>query len=441
MNKIVSLWPALPLTLALAATLACEGITASKQETQKSLTFSGTGVLAGNLVTNPASLGFGNVQLGTTASLTETLKNTGAKELTVSAAKVSGAGFNITGLNLPLVLGPNQSSTFGVRFTPRTVGSSNGALSLTIPGSSTSVEAALSGEGMSPAGLVATRPSITFTNLPVGAAQTQTETVRNEGGSSATISYVTVAGNGFSVSGLAPPFTVAPGQSTSFTITFAPKSSGSFTGSISLASDPSQPLLTALLSGSATGTLGRLSVNPGTVNVGNVAIGSSAMQTGTLTASYDSVIVSSVISASSEFSIGGLKLPVTIAPGQSVAFSVTFTPQSSGSASVPAVFASNAVNSPTTTILAGNGIARTPHTVDLSWAASTSSDVVSYNIYRSIYGMSCESYDRVGSTSGTTYTDTNVSGGTTYCYVATAVNSRSDETVYSVPVQAVVPLP
>ena len=208
MNKIVSLWPAFPLTLALAATFGCQGINASQEGQDRPRVirptngkFPSAGV-DGKLLTSPNSLGFGHVQVGTSASLTETLKNASAENLTVLAASVYGAGFSITGLTVPLLLGPNQSITFGVHFSPEAAGSSDGALSLKISDSRGAVEAALSGEGVSSGGLVASRPSITFSNLPVGTAQTQAETVRNDGGSSATISYVTVAGSVFSVDGL-----------------------------------------------------------------------------------------------------------------------------------------------------------------------------------------------------------------------------------------------
>ena len=65
---------------------------------------SGTGVPAGYLSTSPTSLSFGNVVVGNNSSQTETLKNTGGTDLTVTTAAVSGAGFSYTGLTLPLEL-------------------------------------------------------------------------------------------------------------------------------------------------------------------------------------------------------------------------------------------------------------------------------------------------------------------------------------------------
>ena len=86
--------------------------------------------------------------LGSTSPETETVKNTGGSSLTVSAAVISGAGFSYAGLSLPLVLAPNQASTFSISFKPTGAGASSGNLSLTVSGSPTAVDIGLSGTGV-----------------------------------------------------------------------------------------------------------------------------------------------------------------------------------------------------------------------------------------------------------------------------------------------------
>jgi fibronectin type 3 domain-containing protein len=78
----------------------------------------------------------------------------------------------------------------------------------------------------------------------------------------------------------------------------------------------------------------------------------------------------------------------------------------------------------------------------LSWTASTTSGVTSYNVYRAVFGASCGSYSNVGSTpsSTTAYTDSVVADGTTYCYATTAVDP-SGESAYSNISKAVIPAP
>jgi hypothetical protein len=403
--------------------------------------FSGTGVLPSKLVTVPTSFNFGDVRTGTTKSQTARILNSGNESLTLSAAAVSDAAFNITGLSLPLTLAPNQSSTFVVQFTPRVGGSRNGSISLLLSGTKTSVDAALSGIGVSSATLIASSMNLTFSPLAVGTTQPLTETLQNKGSSKITITQAWITGAPFSIGGPTLPFTLGPGESTSFTVNFAPKVKGNFRGSVSFISDASDESLMVSLGGSATGTLGQLSVSPGSVKVGTVAVGHSGTGTGTLTAEGASVTITNANSGSSEFAISGLKFPVTISAGQSVKFGVTFNPRTSGIVSVSALFASNAANSPTTATFTGNAVAPQTHSVDLAWPQSVSSDVTGYNIYRAVYGTSCGAYSNVGSSSSTTYTDTDAIGGMTYCYAATTINSLNEESDYSKPVQAVIPLP
>ncbi len=409
-----------------------------------SIPLSGTAVVAGSLTGNPTSFSFGNVQIGTQQSQTETLKNTGGEDLTISQANVSGAGFSSTGLTLPLTLVPNQSTTFGVVFAPTTAGASNGKLSITISGSSTSLDIALSGTGVTPATLTATPAGLTFTNITVGQNQSQTETVKNTGGMSATISQATVAGAGFSISGITTPVTLTPGQSASFSVIFTPQSAGNFSGSVAIASNASNPALDVMLTGSATTqSTGALGVSP--VNAGSVVVGTSGTQTGTLTATGASVSVTSVSligTNPSEFSISGLSFPVTVTTSQPVTFTVTFTPGATGAASASASFASTASNSPSAAALSGTGTAAPVHTVSLSWTASITTGVTSYNVYRAVFGSSCGSYSNIGSTpsSTTAYTDSVVADGTTYCYATTAVDP-SGESAYSNISKAAIPAP
>jgi Abnormal spindle-like microcephaly-assoc'd, ASPM-SPD-2-Hydin len=407
---------------------------------------SGTGVAAGALNTSPTSFSFGNVTLGYSSSQTETLKNTGGEPLTITAAQASGAGFSYSGLSLPLTLAANQASTFGVNFAPTVAGASSGQLALTISGSSTAVDIALSGQGVTPATLTPSPASLTFTNIQVSQSSTQTETVTNTGGSNAQITQVTPSGTGFSVSGITLPVTLIPGQGTSFSVTFAPQSAGSFTGSVSVISNASNSDLSVPLSGSAvSGAQTTLSVTT-PINVGNVVVGTSGTQTGMLTATGGTVVVSSVNMGganAAEFSVSGLSFPVTVTTSQPVNFTVTFTPSATGAASATASFASNASNSPTVANLTGTGTAAPVHTVSLSWNASITEGVTSYNVYRAIFvSNSCGSYSDIGSTSGseTTYTDSNVTDGTTYCYVTTAVDTNG-QSGYSNVAQAVIPAP
>jgi hypothetical protein len=80
------------------------------------------------------------------------------------------------------------------------------------------------------------------------------------------------------------------------------------------------------------------------------------------------------------------------------------------------------------------------HAVALSWTASSSANIQSYNVYRST--ISGGYYGLIGSIVGSlAYTDNTVKSGTTYYYVTTAVSNQGQESGYSNQAVAIVPSP
>jgi Abnormal spindle-like microcephaly-assoc'd, ASPM-SPD-2-Hydin len=84
---------------------------------------SGFGIADGNaqLGVSPASLNFGNVTVGSTASLSATLVASNGP-VTISADDSSSSEFAIVGLNLPLTLAAGQSMPVTIQFTPNSSG-------------------------------------------------------------------------------------------------------------------------------------------------------------------------------------------------------------------------------------------------------------------------------------------------------------------------------
>ncbi len=184
----------------------------------------------------------------------------------------------------------------------------------------------------------------------------------------------------------------------------------------------------------------QLGVAPATLNFGNVTVGLSATLSATLTASNGSVTISSDQSTSSEFTLLGLNLPVTIPAGQSIQIKVRFTPNASGTASAKAGFISNAKNSPTVEQLSGTGVAQASHSASLSWNPGDGS-AVGYNLYRGT--VSGGPYQKINTAldASTNYTDNTVVSGATYYYVTTEVNATGQESAYSNVAPAVIPSP
>lgn len=284
--------------------------------------------------------------------------------------------------------------------------------------------------------LIASRTQISFGEVDALGTKTISETLTNSGDRSASISQAEIMGSGFALSGLSSPVTLAPGEAVTFGVTFAPFSNGTFTGNISIISDASDPDLTIPLSGTGLAQ-GKLSIAPDSINFGTTPIGASTSRTATLTADESSVTVSSVTIDNTDFSVTGLTLPYTLAPGQSAPVSVIFTPRVSETSAAILSITSSAVISPTTEALVGAGSA-VQHSVDLSWNPSTSA-VVGYNVYRG--DRSGGPYTRINSelNVGTTFTDNSVALGATYYYVATAVDANGLESGYSNEATAKIP--
>jgi hypothetical protein len=404
------------------------------------LSVSGTGATSGQLTTSPATLGFGNVQVGSSQTLAETITNSGGTSVTISAAGATGSGFSASGMNLPMTLNPGQSASLSVTFAPASGSSASGNLAITSNASNSALSIALSGTGTTPGQLTTSPSSLSFGNVTTGSTTTLAETLSNSGGSALTISQITPSGTGFSVSGINLPLTLAAAQSVTFNASFAPPSSGSDTGSLAITSTGSNSSSSISLTGTGTSASGQLAVAPASINFANVTVGTTQNQNATLSASGAAVTVSSLGVSGSQFSASGINLPVTIAAGTSVSFQLTFAPTTSGAASANVSFASNATNSPATQSLTGSGT-MPQHSVSLGWNTSTSSGVDGYNIYRGAAAAGPFTRLNAALDPSPFDTDSTVQGGQTYYYVVTAVNTTGAESAYSTPVQAVIPSP
>jgi hypothetical protein len=336
-----------------------------------------------------------------------------------------------------MTLSAGQGVTFSVLFAPVTSSGASGTVTLTNNSPQATLNINLAGTGVAAGGLAVTPSSVSFGSVQVGSQAASSMTISNSGGQSVNVQQASTTNAAFKTSGLALPLALPPGQKFTFSVTFAPPAGGSASGNLSLTSDGSNPTVAVPLSG--TGTLpGQLGATAN-LDFGSVTIGSSKSLSASLSATGADVVVSAVRVNSPEFATSALALPLTIRAGQTQAFTVSFNPQASGVAAAAVSFTSSASNSPTES-LTGTGVAAIAHSVDLSWAASTSS-VTGYNVYRG--GVSGGPYTRINANidSGITFTDSGVQAGQTYFYTVTAVDSTGIESARSNEVQAVIPAP
>ncbi len=409
------------LTLVMAWIAGCQGVSSGPPAQQGSLSLASS------------ALNFGSVAPGISKALTVSATNFGNAPVNISAAAISSKYFALRSPSLPAALAAGQSVSLTFSFTPNAAGTFDASATIASDASSAVPNLSLTGTGVADGQLAPSATSEAFGSVIVGSSRSLTEVITNAGGSSVTVSQVTVSGTGFSFSGMSVPVSLAAGQSAGIDVSFAPKWSGGVSGSLTITSDATNPALSIALSGTGTTTAGNLTVTPSTLGLGNVVVGSSGTASGTLTASGANVTVTAANTGNSVFSVGGLSLPITIPVGQSTSFSVTFSPQIAGSASASLSLTSNGQPATTTESLTGTGTPAPTHTVNLSWNASTSSNISGYNIYRAGYTTSCGSFSKINGVlnTGTLYTDSTVTNGSAYCYAATAVDSSSVESAYS----------
>jgi hypothetical protein len=221
-------------------------------------------------------------------------------------------------------------------------------------------------------------------------------------------------------------------------VTFTPTASGSDTASLSIADNASGSPQAVSLSGTGTGAVASLS--PTSVAFGNEPID--------VTSSAQSVTLSNTGNAA--LSISSVALTGTnagdfaqsnacgssLAAGANCTIVVTFTPSEAAAETASLSITDNASGSPQSVSLTGTGT----HDVILSWTASTSSGVEGYNVYRGT-SSGGESSTPLNTTlvNGTTFTDTNVTAGTTYYYVVMAVNSSNVQSAASNETKVTVP--
>ena len=328
--------------------------------------------------------------------------------------------------------------------TPATTSADNGAqftvVATNTAGSVTSNAATLTVNPAPAPGIQVSPASINFGNTVVGSSLSQVLIITNTGTSTLSITQVAQSGAAFTDSGFSLPLNVNPAQQTTITVAFLPTSIGASAGNISIVSNaPTSPTSVALSGTGIAATL-NLNISPTSLSFGSITTSTfSSPQNVTITNTGNSNVTISQISVTGAgYSITGGGAPVTLSPLQTLTLTALFSPTVAGSVNGSISIVSNANGSPASVSLSGTGVAPVQHSVALTLQAGTST-VSGYNVYRST--ASGTGYIKLNSSlvSSLTYTDSSVQNGTTYFYVATAVDSGGTESSYSNEMQAVIP--
>jgi cytoskeletal protein RodZ len=124
--------------------------------------------------------------------------------------------------------------------------------------------------------------SLDFGSVPVASSKTLSLTATNNGTADITVSSVTFSAPQFTLSQPTIPVTIAAGQSSTFSVVFAPTAVGNITGTMTITSDASNSPAAVSLSGAGVAA-GQLSASPISLNFGSLPLGNSQTLPATLT--------------------------------------------------------------------------------------------------------------------------------------------------------------
>ena len=332
----------------------------------------GSGVsepVGSGLLVSPGTVNFGNVPVGHEADSSVTISNSGSSAISISQINVSGQTFSIpSASNMPISIPGGGTYALKVAFTPVSAVNYSGQLTLMDTSAQPIAQVPMQGQGSSPLSspqLTVSAASLSFGNVTVNTATTQSLTLTSTGTSPVTVNSAAITGAGFTIVGGSLPATLNPTQSVTLQVQFDPTTAGNASGQITINSN-STTGGAALVALSGTGTTAsnpqaspQLTISAASLSFGSVTVNTSTTQSLTLTSTGTSpVTVNSAAITGTGFTIVGGGLPATLNPAQSVTLQVQFNPTTTGNASGQLTVSSNS-SSGSTAVVALSGTSTT----------------------------------------------------------------------------------
>lgn len=328
-------------------------------QTSPALSISGNAVAPGSLTFNPTSYDFQKVILGSSPIKTITLANNGTTPVNDTFVNLSGSSsFRIENNSCGSAgsrqtIAPGTTCSFDLVFAPTSVGSATASVGLSyFDGAAikTDISLPVRGMGVTPATLSITPSTIAFPTLAVGAIRTAFVQIQNTGGLTASgtrASLSVPAGAPYqmvtnSCGTAASPVSIVAGGGCSIQLRFSPTTSGSFPGSVDLQfhDGSAAQTRTVAVSGAAQ-TPAVLQFPSSPVDFGKIVKGTTRTRTVSVSHSGQMSATEVYLSGSpAEFVIssstcGTFSNKVTIAPGTTCGFTVTFAPSAAAVANFP----------------------------------------------------------------------------------------------------------
>jgi hypothetical protein len=192
------------------------------------------------IAVSPASLAFGNVDVGASGQLNLTVSNGGNGTLDVTAvSRCGGTSTEFSATPASFSVAAGSRATVVVTYAPTAAGTDSGCIALANNSATPNVQVNVSGTGQA---IVATAPHIAvsastlaFGTVAVGSAANQTTVVSNTGTADLVVSSVArCSGTSSEFTASPTSFTVAPNGSQTVTVSYAPLDATTDSGCVAI---------------------------------------------------------------------------------------------------------------------------------------------------------------------------------------------------------------
>ena len=176
---------------------------------------------------NPCTHGFGQVQVGTSATFSIRVTNTGQKTLSILSKSMLGSAFSFGNFAVPKTITPGASVELPIIFRPKVKGYTSGSIAIGSNAVDATLRMHVSGDGIftSSVELGVSPSTLNFGSVTVGSKATLRTTLTASKGP-VTISSDPSKSSEFAVVGLTLPATIPAGQSIQVSVKFTPNASG-----------------------------------------------------------------------------------------------------------------------------------------------------------------------------------------------------------------------
>ncbi len=197
-------------------------------------------------------ISFDGVFVGQTATAELTISNTGCVALSVTLTPPADP-FRIEG-PLAYTLGRDENVVVTVFFEPPDLGDYASALLVeSTDAGEPQIEVAVAGAGIAPPDITVDPAAVDFEEVPIGETPTRTVTIGNQGTGDLNVSAIGLSAGtspDFTLTGGTAAVVLAPGETVSVTIQYAPSNAGADSGVIEVESnDPDTPVLAVPITG------------------------------------------------------------------------------------------------------------------------------------------------------------------------------------------------